>query len=167
MWIHFTDGTSFIPQSGDTFFLGFNGNYFLRESCYRCKYCGTKRVADFTIGDFWGVDPKKLPPDQMKVGVSLMLCNTERARNMIDELERELVIEPVGPEEAIPYNGALSSPQTRPAIRDTFFEQMERRGFDPVIRSQHKKLFLKIRIKCVLRKILPMSVLKKIVKNPY
>ena len=38
----------------DTYFVGFNSNIFLRESCYRCKYCGQERISDFTAADFWG-----------------------------------------------------------------------------------------------------------------
>lgn len=29
-----------------------------QESCYKCKYANIPRVADFTIGDYIGVDSK-------------------------------------------------------------------------------------------------------------
>lgn len=55
MKLIFEDGTEKISSpTTDTFFIGFNNNTFLRESCYNCKYCGQNRVSDFTIADYWG-----------------------------------------------------------------------------------------------------------------
>ena len=74
MKLEFVDGTHKVEDNAmDTFFVGFNNNLFLRESCYRCKYCGSDRVSDFTLGDFWGIDPHEVTPKQMQLGVSVML----------------------------------------------------------------------------------------------
>ena len=65
MKLEFDDGSLYVSEKGyDTFFVGFNRNDFLRESCYSCKYCGTERVADLTMGDFWGCNFEKVPAEQ-------------------------------------------------------------------------------------------------------
>lgn len=166
MKIDFKDGASYVSEKGyDTFFTGFNRNDFLRESCYKCKYCGTKRIADFTMADFWGCDSKRLPDGQMKLGVSLLLCNSEKAKGILEELEGDLVIEPIDSKEAIPYNRALSKPQYRPASRDRFFVLMERKGFDRSIKQLHPERFIRYRVKVLLKMILPRRIARKIIKS--
>lgn len=167
MRVTFADGSEYVAKRGlDTFFAGFNQNYFLRESCYRCKYCGRERVSDFTMADFWGCDPGKLTREQKLLGVSVLLCNTPKAEGMLDELRGSLEIQPIRPEEAVPHNRALSRPQQRPAIRDTFFAEMERRGYDPVVAGLNRKRFLKRRVKNVLLRILPGGISRRIMKTP-
>lgn len=134
MKLEFTDGTTFVADKPiDTFFLGFNKNLFLRESCYQCPYCGTKRVADFTIGDFWGVSVAHTTPEQRKLGVSLVLVNSDKAQQVLPELKNSLTMKRILPEEAIPRNRALSRPNPRPAMRDKIYRLLERKDYDRLI----------------------------------
>lgn len=55
-----------------------------RSTCYKCHYKGTKRVADITIGDFWGasqyidtVNPK---------GMSIVSVHTEKGKELVGRL---------------------------------------------------------------------------------
>lgn len=50
----------------------------LRPSCYKCQFKGEKRIADITLGDFWGIE-RILPKFPTKMGHSLVLLNTEKA----------------------------------------------------------------------------------------
>lgn len=68
--------------------------YFLkaeicRESCYQCKYAADRRVADITLGDFWGIDkehPELLKNElKMEEGVSAILVNTQKGRNLMEK----------------------------------------------------------------------------------
>ena len=152
MKIDFMDDTSYVSEKGyDTFFVGFNRNDFLRESCYSCKYCGTERIADFTMGDFWGCNFEELPPEQKNLGVSLLLCNSQKAQMILEELKEEMTIRSIAPEKAIPYNRALREPQYRPSKRDKFFESMNRRGFDPTVKAFHPERFIRHGIKVTLK----------------
>ncbi len=60
----------------------------LRESCYSCQYANTERVADITIGDFWGVDKIYSDMDDNK-GISLVLVNSPKGRAFWQELTKK------------------------------------------------------------------------------
>lgn len=57
-----------------------------RDSCYSCQYADSKRVGDFTLGDFWGVEAIDLPFD-IKNGCSLVLVNSKKAFDVFKELD--------------------------------------------------------------------------------
>lgn len=60
----------------------------LRESCYSCQYANTERVADVTIGDFWGVE-KVFPDMDDNQGLSLVLVNSSKGRKFWNEFLKE------------------------------------------------------------------------------
>lgn len=152
MKLEFIDDTSYIAEKGyDTFFLGFNKNLFLRESCYRCKYCGTERIADFTIGDFWGCNREEVTPEQLRNGVSLILVNSDKGNELLAEIEKEMTIIEIRPEEAIPYNRALVQPNIRPKIRNYFFIMVSILGYDISIKLIFCKKFIKRKINNIWR----------------
>ena len=165
MKLKFSDDTEHVAVSKyDTFFIGFNNNFFLRESCYNCKYCGTERVADFTFADFWGCT-EIVSPEQLWNGVSLMLFNSEKTRSLMKELNERMEIYSIDPEIAIRRNLALTKPQPRPEYRNVFFSNMERYGFDKSIKKKLWRRFLKNRVKDFLKKVLPRSIAAKIMKD--
>lgn len=152
MKLEFTDGAVLVADKPvDTFFVGFNNNLFLRESCYRCKYCGTKRIADFTIADFWGVSETRVSREQLRDGISLLLVNSRKARQMMETLQKDLVTEKILPEEAIPYNRALRCPNERPKWRDTFYSLIKRNDYDQLIKRFYWKLYVKYYLKKLIQ----------------
>lgn len=151
MKLEFSDGSHKIEdKTKDTFFVGFNHYLFLRESCYQCKYCGSDRVSDFTLADFWGINPQKVSPKQLKLGVSVMCANSDKAREMLPELSETLYIEKIDPSEAIPYNLAFTKPGNRPKIRDSIFSRLKNHNFDSVIKCACWKYYLKMDIRQIL-----------------
>lgn len=56
----------------------------LRESCYSCQYANTERVADISIGDFWGVE-KVFPDMDDNKGLSLVLVNSGKGHKFWNE----------------------------------------------------------------------------------
>lgn len=166
MHLFFADGKEKVMEAPyDAFFLGFNSNFFLRESCYNCNYCGTGRVADFTLGDFWGCTSERVSAENMWYGVSLILANSIKAKEILPKLAKDMEIIPIDAGEAIPYNEALVKPQIRPAYRDTFFKILKRDGYQKSIQRKYPYRFIKLRIKNLLRFILPRKILVKIMKN--
>lgn len=150
----FNDGSVFVEdQAEDTFMIGFNKNLFLRESCYRCKYCGTARVADFTIGDFWGCDREDVTEEQKILGVSLILINTPKARAILEQSNDEFFFRSIDPDEAIPFNRALVEPNARPKQRDWFYKAIGVFSYDTVIKCIFAKRFIKRKIKKLLKLI--------------
>lgn len=166
MFLHFADGTEAIQDKHtDTFFVGFNQNIFLRESCYHCRYCGTERLSDFTVADYWGVSLARVSADEQKQGVSLLLPNSERAQKAVDELSSDMITGAADRGEAIHHNLALIRANRRPASRDVFFDLMDKKGFDYAVRHLNRKYYRKIRIKLLLRSILPKKLYDSLVNR--
>jgi coenzyme F420-reducing hydrogenase beta subunit len=51
----------------------------LRDSCFSCPFARAERVADITMGDFWGLDKQKY---DHPAGVSVLLVNSEKGRQL-------------------------------------------------------------------------------------
>lgn len=67
---------------------GFSCEMTNRYSCYKCKFAGTHRKSDFTIGDYWGTSDYK---EQQHNGISVIIVHNqsalERLKGMTDFLE--------------------------------------------------------------------------------
>ncbi len=148
MLLKFCDEKKYISKLGtDTFFLGFNHNIFLRESCYQCRYCGTERISDFTLADYWGCPKNSVPKEQMYMGVSIILFNTLKANSLFNALQKYMHIEKIKPDIAVANNLALTRPQKRPKIRDSFFEMLQKEDYDKLIKRIFKNEIIKAKIK--------------------
>ena len=102
----------------------------------------------------------------MRLGVSLIFTNSVKGKEILSHIEKDCVIYSINPKDAIPGNRALSKPQIRPVVRDTFFQQMDKYGYRGAIERQFKKRFLKYNLKCFIRKVIPKRVVARILKNP-
>lgn len=89
-----------------------------RESCYKCKYANIPRVADFTIGDYIGVDSKVVNKNIKQKGISVLLVNNEMALKYLGEIKRYLNLWERPLEEATSTNLNLIQPSKRPQIRN-------------------------------------------------
>lgn len=166
MQLFFADGSTVLQDKfADTFFYGFNHNLFLRESCYHCKYCGQERIADITVGDFWGVLEEKVGKKAMGQGVSVITVNTKKAEQLIQASSEELELYEIDGNEAIPYNRAFTEPNVRPPYRENFFEIMEKKSFDRAVSKDAPYYFFKQKIKKVLLMVVPEDVVKSILKR--
>ena len=167
MHLFFEDGSSAVePGKYDTFFLGFNNNFFLRESCYNCQFCGTERVSDFTLADYWKCDhPDIISDEQKKLGVALILSNTEKAEKILSCIDDQMMLYEIDGADAISHNRALVKPQERPEIRDDFYSLIAEKDYDSIIHSQFKERFVKRRIKRILKHFLPESVYGRYFKD--
>jgi len=63
-----------VPASKDPYMMAFFKNYSLRPICYECPFKGIERVADFALGDAWGI--KDLDDD---LGTSLVMVHSPKA----------------------------------------------------------------------------------------
>lgn len=166
MKLFFADGSSYIyEKSVDSFFMAFNNNVALRESCYQCKYCGTERIADFTIADFWGATEKRANEENQKNGISLLLCNSDKAKSLVQALKEDMEITGIDPQEAIPYNNALTAPNTRPDNRERFFNMVNSGvDFNRII----NRLYWFMKTKALIKRMLgpnAVEIIKKFKRN--
>lgn len=60
----------------------------VRSACAECKYKGLDRVADISIGDYWGVTG--ISQDELKKGVSAVVANTVKGQETLTELGKKI-----------------------------------------------------------------------------
>ena len=106
-----------LPSYFCAFFWGLN----LRESCYHCKFTGTNRISDITIGDFWGYwsyFKKEFPQ-----GISIMSINSPKGSELLDLIKdaMEYLIE-VPQKDALGTNTNFYHPTEKPSTRDGFYK---------------------------------------------
>lgn len=95
-----------------------------RENCYSCPFASTRRCADLTAGDFWGLNRGTLKADLSGIPFpSLVLVNTEKGRKFLLNAQIEWEERPIA--EAMAGNRQLSGPCTRHPHRDAFLEHYQ------------------------------------------
>jgi len=128
----FDNGKMYIKEHKfDPFYIGFLKNLYLRPSCYHCRFSRVPRVADITLGDFWGI--QKELKDQR--GVSLVSCNTKKGEdflNLITSITKVLVsITDMNLSNKRFVNGELKMNNQRNA----FYNLLTERGFKVAARQ--------------------------------
>jgi len=63
-------------------FGGFLGGMTSRWSCYNCRFTGTDRKADLTIGDYWGCGFWK---DRQYDGVSVLVVHSDAGKELVEK----------------------------------------------------------------------------------
>lgn len=152
--IEFEDGEK-IEEN--TFFKAFVSELLGRPSCHDCKFATSKRVTDFSIADFWGIE-KVLPEIKNDdTGISLLTVNSEKGKKIFEEVKNNMNIINVDKELAFSYNhGKNVLPHKN---RQKFFENLDTM---PVIENINKCLKVSL-VRKVLRKC--KRVAKKILRK--
>ena len=131
-------------------------SYFLsgdiyRKCCYSCKYANTKRVGDFSLGDYWGVEALNLPL-QTENGCSVLLVNNERAKKLLEtvvDLDKvETTIE-----QAAHCNKQLNEPSRLPESRQKRIEEyvsMNGQQIQKMYLKTHRKTVVKGKMKALM-----------------
>lgn len=136
MEIHFGGGVVKILRNDiDEYLMAFNHNLILRESCYICKFAGKNRISDITLCDYWGIDRRTVPDIVMEEGVSLVLVNTEKGKEMGKRLIEKNILEcaAVSPDDAVPYNSPLIGPSRRNPKRDLYLQKRGTKDFNELV----------------------------------
>lgn len=116
-YIEFEDGTK-IKES--LYITAFSGEQLInRPSCSNCQFVTENRKADFTIGDFWGIE-KVIPEFYDKKGISLLTVNTEKASKIFEEIKCKMDYKETNLELAFKYNHHSNLPQSK--NRGKFFD---------------------------------------------
>jgi hypothetical protein len=110
-------------------------NAFLRPSCYECPFSSLHRKSDITIGDAWGIEKSASPLNDNK-GCSLVLVNSEKGRALFERCRPELTVENVDLQDYLQPN--LYQPSSRPANRQKYFDCLNDRGFDALVKRYGK-----------------------------
>ena len=130
----------------DSYTLAFLNGLSYTENCYDCQYARYERVSDLTIGDSWG---SELSSDEIKRGISLALCQTEKGEELLKN--SNLHLEEVDIEKAIEHNRQLKSPSTKPTKYDEFFDRLKKeKKFDFAVRKALPRTWFNQQVKLVL-----------------
>lgn len=72
-----------VRKSKDGYIFGqaVAGHQTDRYSCYNCQFATVDRVADITIGDFWGGD--KVFPEQKQKGISVLVVRSSKGEEIL------------------------------------------------------------------------------------
>ena len=130
--------------------------YFLsgdiyRKPCYTCKYANTKRVGDFSLGDYWGVEALNLSL-RTQNGCSLLLVNNQHAMRLLDEIE-SLDREETTIEQAARCNKQLNEPSKLPDSREKRkkeFESLSAEDIQRIYLKTHRKTVVKGQLKALM-----------------
>ena len=104
----------------DNYLIAFLHSYDYTENCYSCKFATLDRVSDITLGDSWGTELS----GEVKNGVSLILCQSEKGKELIENAGLNLL--DVDINNAISHNEQLNKPSKCSKSRDQFFENYNR-----------------------------------------
>lgn len=79
-----------INYATDYYAYFFKESLINRDSCYHCPYASSNRSADFTVGDYWGIEEAH-PEVNINKAVSLLLANSRKALEILDSLDLDLI----------------------------------------------------------------------------
>lgn len=134
----------------------FYKHIMFRESCSKCHFANTRRPSDITLGDFWGwekTDPNFNKDDK---GVSLVLINTEKGRDLFDKVKDRMIVIPARIEDCLQPN--LQHPSNPSPLRENFVKDYEKRGVGYVLSKYREN-----RVKYIIHKV--KRLIKKIYKK--
>ena len=145
-----------IEEKGFTFL--FFEHIMLRRSCGKCHFSNLKRPSDLTLADFWGWEKTDCHFNEDDKGCSLVLLNTEKGKNIFEDVKDQLNTISVRIENCLQPN--LQRPTVINEKRDAFERDYEERGFKYVFFKygkdgmQYKLKQMKADVKQKLKRLL-------------
>jgi len=130
----FENGSSYYGSGReDDFTRGYlNAGYYCRPSCFDCKFKKAPRIADLTVGDFWGIE-KVAPALDDNLGSSLVMCNTPKGKRFFDSIKGNFQVQQVTLQDIELGNRSLyESIKVSQAGRAEFFADLETLSFSQV-----------------------------------
>lgn len=134
----------------DPYYKSFLAGDIYRESCYECKYANNNRVGDITLADYWGIEYEH-PEFIDNNGISAVMVQTKKGKNMWKEIEEEIESIPTTIEKIAKHNHNLKQPTKRKSIRNNVYKGLENKEFNKYCKENlYFKKKLKDRIKSLI-----------------
>lgn len=156
--IEYEDGKK---EEENSYFKAFVLEMINRPSCYFCKFATKRRISDFTIGDFWGIE-KVDSNVNIENGVSLLTVNSNKGKAIFENLKDKMICKEVDYNLAASFNHYSNVKVHK--NRDKFFEEL----FNEKINENNIIEYLKKYTKRPLyRRILGKikRIIKKVIKK--
>lgn len=162
-----------IPFHRSSYYNNFQEGNISRDSCYSCKYSGSRRTGDLTLGDFWGIGveyPEYVKEDfDEKKGISCVLVNSEKGKKLLEEVDGlELKTRPALVEKIIRHNWNLREPSVlHKKEREKIFRTYREQGYAALDAQFQKSLGMKAVARDVWEALPPTvkSKVKKVVRK--
>ena len=139
--------TSYLFENGREIIDTYESQLYIRlfmsslittKGCFSCPFANMKRNADYTIGDFWGIEDV-MPDFLVRKGVSLILSNTKKGDMIIERIKNGLsegeVIRECKDNSFLSYQHNLNRPTEKPQNYEEFWIEYNNHGFDYVIKK--------------------------------
>lgn len=127
-----------FSKENDVYMKGFLNNWNLRPSCFNCHFRKRNRCSDVTLADFWGVN-RVVPELFDDNGTSLLIVHSEKGKKLVQEIEKNTIMQPVDFEQSLRYNSSMYESEPIPEQREFFFEWLGKRRLDHVVKIVEKK----------------------------
>lgn len=167
-WRAHTETFNFVNQKQsqeNSFTYLFYQHIILRHSCEKCHFTNTQRPSDITIADFWGWEKTDSSINTDNKGVSLVLVNTEKGKNIFKSVRHNLDTIPAKLDNCLQPN--LQFPSAIHPKRMDFEQKYEKKGFSYVMNKygnsgwRFKLKSLIKRIKKKIKQIIYWNISKK------
>lgn len=134
----------------DIWFRGFLQNIYLNKPCYSCEFRTIPRVADITLGDFWGV------PQELKnfKGTSVVTINSKKGKELFEKIKKNIEYKKTTFEVAHRGNPCLYNHKFSNNKRNEFYREVNTLRFKELSKKFFPKLSLKKRIINKIKKLL-------------
>ena len=132
--IKFCNSEYIKSHNDDPYMQAFLQNISLREACYDCQFKKRNRVSDITLADFWGIENIVPEMDDDK-GTSLVIVNSEKGKQIFEQIKDKIIYKQVNFEEAIIYNPSMTESVKPGPNREKFFENLDKMPFDELVKK--------------------------------
>lgn len=147
-----------LPREFDKYDLDYKKRNNYRKSCYDCPYSNlASRVADLSVGDFWGLAQDNSNYD--KRGVSSVISNSEKGEELIKMIE-PIYLFGATKEDILNKQDALNGAFIKPIERESYYSNFDADFFKRKKSPKNLKFYFK--------KIIPNGLktfLKKILRR--
>lgn len=152
-------------KNNNLFTIGYlQTNAYCRPSCYDCKFKGFPRIADITLGDFWGIDRYNSSMEK-DLGTSMVMLNSQKGAKFFEAAKARLNCFEMDYNTIFEGNFALTKPLDPPKVdRTQFFVDLYNMSFGDLAKKHFKQKPSKIKI--IARKLkYILSLAKRIAKE--
>lgn len=121
-----------------------------RQSCGNCHFCNITRPSDITIADFWGWEKTNPEFNKDDRGVSLLLINTEKGKELFETINEKLYTFQAKLEDCLQPN--LKQPSKLHPSSSEFTKDYEKYGFKYII-HRYTDLAISKQIRIFIRRL--------------
>ena len=122
------------PQKDNPYMKGFLQNLFVRPACFACRFKGTKRCSDITLGDFWSAGefhPDIAGPN----GVSAVLVHSQKGEEALKAIMPSMTWTTAKTEEVRLWNTCLEESVKETEKREQFYAAWKREALPSLLKT--------------------------------